>query len=151
VSLRIALLACLVIAIGSCGTRDKDDEREAGDEIVADESDLTTLSRASSLNDALRLLPVAVGDKVRVLPSAAADHLGVAGMIGVVTEVSASASGKTDHAVAEVRFEELEQYFSMSANMLELVEPPVGIDISMGDRTWVRTENDEWTEIANDR
>lgn len=150
-NIRVACLACMVAPLISCGTHSNDDGREASDDVATNEADLTSLNRSSSLAEALRLLPVKVGDKVRVVPTEVADELGISGLTGEVIDVSPSASGNTDHAGATVFFEGLGQEFGMSSSMLELVDLPVGTDISMGDRTWVRTENGEWEEISNDR
>jgi len=144
-TLRIVLSVCLLLTLVSCGAPSKDEAQEAIDANLVDEPLLLSLSRASSPSEALRLLPVSIGDKVRIVPSPISDELGISGMTGEVIWTSNSATG------AIVYFKELEQEFGLSSNQLELTDLPPGTDISMGDRKWVSNQDGEWIEIESGR
>ena len=143
--LRVALLACFSVSVVSCDEPSMDGEPGASQINAVNESQLGALSRVSSPTEALRLLPVSIGDQVRIVPSQITDELKISGMVGVVIETSNSGSGAT------VFVNELDRKFGLTSNLLELVELPTGTIISMGDKKWVSNQDNEWEEISSDR
>ncbi len=142
--IRVALSVCLLLPFISCSDSVDDEDRETSRSDVLDESPPRVLTRASSPSEALRLLPVSIGDRVRIVPSEITDDLHISGKTGEVIRVADSASGAT------VYIKELEQKFGLSSNLLELTDLPAGTDISMGDRKWVSNQNGEWVEVESD-
>lgn len=144
-NLRAVLLVCGLASLVSCNEANKSEGREVSEINMVDEPTLLTLRRAASPSEALRLLPLAIGDKVRILPSTITDESGASGMIGEVIGVTDSGSGAT------VQIEELGLKIGLSRNLLDLVDLPVGTDISMGDNAWINNQDGEWIEVESDR
>lgn len=155
---RVVFLVCSLASLVSCSEPNNSEGREVSGINMVDESPQHTLRRASSPSEALRLLPVSVGDKVRIVSSPITDEEQISGMIGVVTRVSFPPDTRSRDAevtipasTATVHIEELGRSFGLSTNLLELADLPLGEVISMDDRDWVLNEDGEWVAIETDR
>ena len=145
---RVLPIACFSIILFSC--------TEPSEEL--DVSDLSDPAGTSALSDALRELPVAFGDNVRIVSAAATVELGIAGLTGNVygvttpsiTGVEVVGGSQSDTAV-NVFIEEIEKDYWLSPDLVELIDHAPGTTFSIGSREWVRTEDGEWEEIDNDR
>ena len=85
----IAWPATLLIACESPALVDEDE--------VASTPEMPALARASSPSEALRRVPVSIGDSVRVVPDAITEEWGVAGLTGeVIGTTSGTVNGSSD-------------------------------------------------------
>ena len=158
VILRVVFLVCGLASLVSCSEPNKSEGREASEINMVDESPLHTLTRASSPSEALRRLPVSIGDKVRIVSSPITDEQQISGMIGVVTQGTLPPDTRIPDAGVTipargviVHIDEIDRDVGLSTNLLELADLPVGAVISMGDRDWVLNHDGEWLETENDR
>ncbi len=95
------------------------------------------------------------GNRVKVLPSDETENKKLAGLCGIVygetvpsyTGVEVVGVAKDDYAV-NVFFEELNEDFWFSADLLEVVDEGVGTEITLdgADKKWVKDENENWVE-----
>jgi len=102
--------------------------------------------------------PISFGDNVRVREFPATQEAGLAGLIGnvhgettpSVTNVKVIGELKEDYA-ANVYFEERQEGFWFTPDLLEFVDHAPGAEITLKgvDKKWVRTESGEWEEIPS--
>ncbi len=141
---RAAFPAVFLLSLTSCSEPNTGGERHANPDDFVDESPKLVLSPAVSPNEALRHLPVSVGDRVRIVTSPVGDELQISGMTAEVIEVRDSGS------TAAIAVDGQDWKITISSSLLEPIDPPAGLEISMGDRTWVSNQDGEWVEVGPD-
>ncbi len=98
-------------------------------------------------------MAISFGDRVRVREAPETTAVGVAGLVGeVMGETTPSATGVTvigqsgDFAI-NVVFEGNQNTYWFAEELLELVDHSPGMEIAIGDKRWVRSENGDWQEF----
>jgi hypothetical protein len=100
--------------------------------------------------------PVSLFDRVRILPTAATETIGVAGRIGIVhgettpsvTSVEVVGGVAANHAFC-VRFEDEDRELWFAPHLVELVDHAPGSTIRIGGQSLIRDVGGEWRNLNN--
>jgi len=96
------------------------------------------------------------GDTVRVRDASATQKAGLVGLTGSVYGLTAPSSSNVevigelieDYAI-NVFFEELKEGFWFTSDLLEFIDHSPGMEMGVGGKTWVRTDDGGWEETTN--
>lgn len=98
---------------------------------------------------------ISFGDKVRVIKATETDALNISNLTGeVYGETTPSVTGiepigESDEDIAfNVHFDELDQSFWISPNLLDFLDHNAGTEITLDgiDKKWTRNDNGHWIE-----
>lgn len=115
------------------------------------------LTRATTLREALRLLPISAGDFVRVTSTEVSNSLGIAGLTGRVTETPPRGSGGkqptqrpqvTGQFMVFVTGQNRE--IAVPGHLIDLISLAPGGTVAVDGRVWISTDDGDWKELCGD-